>query len=277
MNRSTKRKFQKSFEKTLMDRPLTRKRIVRDKKYVTVPLPLQPTPYVPDSVPSKPKPIPKPRIISKRASRRYPVPAPRPVRPLPRKINQRVQRLIREITPLYKPEAIEKFKKSLAKEKNFKVAVKEIQRALKRNAKSFSVDIISDRDPLRQTYFSHDAVREALDSVLESDRGLKAFLTLQITFKKQKIVDGQEVFEFKNAYFNSKAFTIINSEEISNALDQAAEEIMNGIAKWISEGSGWTIEAILSHYLNVVKYVPLRGNSYLPLPKELQHHKKRFN
>ena len=34
------------------------------------------------------------------------------------------------------------------------------------------------------------------------------------------------------------------------------------------------IEAILDHYVNVVKYVPLRGNSYLPLPEELHSPKK---
>ena len=31
---------------------------------------------------------------------------------------------------------------------------------------------------------------------------------------------------------------------------------------------------ILGHYVNVVKYAPLRGNSYIPLPKELQNSKK---
>ena len=84
----------------------------------------------------------------------------------------------------------------------------------------------------------------------------------------------EEVFEYKNAYFNSKAFTILNKEEILDALDKAAEEINNKIAVWLSEGSGWTTEVILRHYINIVKYLPLRGNSYLQLPVELRNSKK---
>ena len=51
-------------------------------------------------------------------------------------------------------------------------------------------------------------------------------------------------------------------------------EINNKIATWLSEGSGWTIEEILQHYVNIVKYVPLRGNSHISLPEELCYSKK---
>ena len=43
---------------------------------------------------------------------------------------------------------------------------------------------------------------------------------------------------------------------------------------WVSGGSGWTVDQILHHYINITKYVPLRGNSYIPLPAELQNSKK---
>ncbi|MCG8571960.1 MAG: hypothetical protein MJB14_17635 [Spirochaetes bacterium] len=66
----------------------------------------------------------------------------------------------------------------------------------------------------------------------------------------------------------------MNSHEINDALAQGSQILLNRIAIWVSEGSGWTVEVILSHYVNVVKYVPLRGNSYIPLPKELQNSKK---
>ena len=78
-----------------------------------------------------------------------------------------------------------------------------------------------------------------LESILEKDGSIKAQVTLHITFKKKKIIygeDGQpeEVFDYKDAYFNSKAFTILNVDDILDALDKAAEEI----AIWIREGSG---------------------------------------
>ena len=36
----------------------------------------------------------------------------------------------------------------------------------------------------------------------------------------------------------------------------------------------WVIEEILNHCINVVSYITLRGNSYIPLPKELRNSKK---
>ena len=49
------------------------------------------------------------------------------------------------------------------------------------------------------------------------------------------------------------------------------EQIVNKIQQWISEGSGWTIQSVDGHFINVVKYRPLRGFSYIPLPKELRN------
>ena len=45
----------------------------------------------------------------------------------------------------------------------------------------------------------------------------------------------------------------MNSDQIIDALDLASEEIKNGVAVWLSEGSGWTMEVILGHYINIVK------------------------
>ena len=43
------------------------------------------------------------------------------------------------------------------------------------------------------------------------------------------------------------------------------------IDKWLSEGSGWVIDRIDSHYLNVTLYKPLNGSSYIELPLELRN------
>ena len=52
------------------------------------------------------------------------------------------------------------------------------------------------------------------------------------------------------------------------------QEILNTIDKWVSEGSGWVIDRIDSHYLNVTLYKPLNGSSYIELPPELRNSKK---
>ena len=50
--------------------------------------------------------------------------------------------------------------------------------------------------------------------------------------------------------------------------------ILNVIDKWVSEGLGWVIDRIDSHYLNVTLYKPLNGSSYIELPTELRNPKK---
>ena len=41
-----------------------------------------------------------------------------------------------------------------------------------------------------------------------------------------------------------------------------------------SDGKWLGIETLDAHYINRIKYKPLRSNFYLDLPKELKHHKK---
>ena len=101
-------------------------------------------------------------------------------------------------------------------------------------------------------------------------KGLKFVETLSVTFTK--MANGEIIY--KNAYFNSKPQTIINSTEISGALQLSKDHILNMVAQWISEGSGWVIESVDKHYLNIVKYEPMKGSSYIKLPEELRHHMK---
>ena len=76
--------------------------------------------------------------------------------------------------------------------------------------------------------------------------------------------------EFSSVYFNSITKTVINLEF---NLDKSFEEIFYRIDNWINEGSGWIIDSINSEYVNISKYVPLFGNSFIELPSELKHPK----
>ena len=57
---------------------------------------------------------------------------------------------------------------------------------------------------------------------------------------------------FTTAYFNSKGKTIINKNEIKESIQASNQEILNGIAVWFSEASGWTVESINKQYMNIV-------------------------
>ena len=73
---------------------------------------------------------------------------------------------------------------------------------------------------------------------------------------------------------SSSSFIILKHEDFDGMLEYAANQIINKIGDWLSEGSGWVISSVDAHYLNVVKYTPLNASSYIKLPKKLGNAKK---
>ncbi len=57
---------------------------------------------------------------------------------------------------------------------------------------------------------------------------------------------------------------------------KALSHIDNSIDKFTKEGSGWKISKCEALYLNIAKYEPLKGSSYIPLPDILAN-KKSYN
>ena len=45
----------------------------------------------------------------------------------------------------------------------------------------------------------------------------------------------------------------------------------------LGKGSAWIIDLVIQHSINISKYSPLAGSSYIKLPKELDHAKKRVD
>ena len=102
---------------------------------------------------------------------------------------------------------------------------------------------------------------------LDEMKGFKFVEILRMVFNK---FDG-DVTITKTAYFKSKTKTVINENDINLDLLDSSQEIKNKIPGWISEGSGWTINSIDNHYLNIIKYFPLTGLSYIKLLSELRN------
>ena len=150
------------------------------------------------------------------------------------------------------------------------IKITQIQKALKKSTKSFSVDIISNKDPLNQLVNTQKTINHHLTKELLIIKGFKYIETLKITFEKQL----EDEITIKNAYFNSRTKIIINKNEINEVLQKSRQEIMEAVNQWISEGSEWTINSVDSHYINLVKYNPLQGSSYIQLPNELRHSAK---
>ena len=141
------------------------------------------------------------------------------------------------------------------------------EKALRGFTRSYEIGLINRQDPLIQLQNTRSVIKNNLLKVLNEMKGLKFNETLKISFEKY---NGAELIKNKS-YFNAKLKTVTNEIEIDNFLQITQQQIVNKIPRWISKGSGWTIQSVDGHFINVAKYRPLRGSSYIPLPKELQN------
>ena len=107
-------------------------------------------------------------------------------------------------------------------------------------------------------------------------KGFKFIETLEVTFEKETIDSktGESVSIYKRAFFNGKAKTITNANDIEPELSMSRQEKLDVIDKWVSEGLGWVIDRMDNHYINVTTYRPLQGSSYIELPTKLRNPKK---
>ena len=216
-------------------------------------------------VPARKRPIPTPRKSVKDMVQQYedniispppefrddhkPIPAPRTKKPLQAPIP----------TPRTKKPVPEK-----------RTIISQVEKALKGYTQSFDVELRDKKDPLLQLQKSRRAVEYLFNNLLVQTKGFKFVETLQVKFVKYS--NDKKIQ--KNGYFNSTTDLIINETDIKLAIQASQQQILNKIAQWISEGSGWTILSIENHYINIVNYNPLKGSSYIELPQELRNSAK---
>ena len=148
--------------------------------------------------------------------------------------------------------------------------ISQVEKALKGYTQSFDVELRDKKDPLLQLQKSRRAVEYLFNNLLVQTKGFKFVETLQVKFVKHS--NDKKIL--KNGYFNSTTDLIINETDIKLAIQASQQQILNIIAQWISEGSGWTIQLIENHYINLVNYNPLKGSSYIELPQELRNSAK---
>ena len=168
--------------------------------------------------------------------------------------------------PIPKPGTIKPVKPTPAP----RTRIEEIDRALKGYTSSYKISIKHSIDPLLQLQNTRKAVKYHIIKALSAMKGLKFIETLKVTFSKAK----DDGLIYKSAFFNSKPQTIINNLSISESLQTSKQQILNFVAQWISLGSGWVIQSVDSHFINLVKYEPLKGSSYIQLPTELRNSAK---
>ena len=134
--------------------------------------------------------------------------------------------------------------------------------------RSYKIEIVDRRDVVIQLKSSEVSLKELSKDFLIELKGLKYQITLSDLLSK---VESSEETEYKSVYLNSFTKTVINNDY---KLDDCFNEIIFRLETWISEGSYWILEEIISQLLNVSSYLPLSGSIYVKLSVELNHPKK---
>ena len=116
---------------------------------------------------------------------------------------------------------------------------------------------------------------------------LVALLTGELSFHQFKVslvlkvemtkAQGDGKRKVQQPYFSSKPYTILSQHDIENAKEEGHQRIDSQIDKWTKEGSGWVVNRVICLYVNIAKYQPLKGSSYIELPKYLKNKKAIVN
>ena len=102
----------------------------------------------------------------------------------------------------------------------------------------------------------------------------KATLVLRVEMA-MTTADGKR--KVQQPYFSSKPYTILSPHDIENAIEEGHQRIDSQIDKWTKEGSGWVVTRVMCLYVNIAKYQPLTGSSYMELPDTLKSKKAIIN
>ena len=174
---------------------------------------------------------------------------------LPQKPTRRIPKPTRKPPPLPMKEHITDVPSS---------KIKELNQALKGHAKSYGIEFQDNLNPLNHFTKTRPSTESHQEDLLKTMKGFKFIETLEVKFEKQiNSKTGERVSIYKTAFFNGKAKTITKANDTEPELSMSRQEILNTIDKWVSEGSGWVIDRIDGHYINVTTYKPLNGSSYI--------------
>ena len=132
-------------------------------------------------------------------------------------------------------------------------------------------------DPLTFLEGVRPQIRQKLTEEILAIKGVKFQLALKVQLRKDR-PDGGE--EYTDPVIRHKQETLLRAAgtaEINEVLDKAFPHILETLEKWTQRGSGWVVDHVCTLWLDIARYQPLRGGSYIPLPAAVQHKKAVVN
>ena len=143
--------------------------------------------------------------------------------------------------------------------------------------------IVSERNPHNKDLFefarsTKESFTQLIKRELKELKNIKVSLEMKVKFKKEI---EEEQTQYIEHYFRENEPQVFNENDDENQIEEYFDNIferINGkIEAWVADGSGWEVEKIELVYVNVARFQPLRGGTYLPIPKKLKSKKAIMN
>lgn len=114
---------------------------------------------------------------------------------------------------------------------------------------------------LRET---NPSVIGLLQDAVQSLHGIKFQIRISVAFFKPTD-DSKKI----SRHFVSDQKIGLPASNLQQSARECYAKILERIENFEGKGSGWSIENIISSTLHIGKYAPIKGSSYIPLPKKL--------
>ena len=87
--------------------------------------------------------------------------------------------------------------------------------------------------------------------------------------------DGEEITT--EGFFHSTTVRAMSEEILEDQMAQMEQEMLAAMEEFQREGSGWVLDAVLGLEIFLVRYIPLRGSTYIPTPRFIEKEKCTIN
>ena len=133
--------------------------------------------------------------------------------------------------------------------------------SVKGSLKTASIKAGREKDPMVFLGKSQDRLINRLKREIKNG-GVKWYLSIQVQFKKDK----KDVIETVEPHFRGKCQIALKPDDIKKGFEDSVKKIHTSFMEYQRQGSNCALDHVMNATLNMAKYQPLRGSSYIPLP-----------
>jgi len=190
------------------------------------------------------------------------------VEAIERNIPKQPMKIVKEKLGVMQTKISSYFRKIINKPK---FELRETASAIKGFTKQYTVEGASGIDVA--SFLS--AVRPSVLDLLTQNRQTKVSFILTCAMERVNMKPGE--VDSTNFPFRSKTEVVLDSTDVSEIYNGVKDKIIESMAAFQMRGSNWRLKAVQKLDINTVVYKPLKGSSYIPLPKYLANKKGIVN